>query len=285
MKFIEQSFDIDGIQIFTQRSGVGPPLLLLHGYPQNHLAWGAAARRLAQDFTVVIADLRGYGKSSKPPGDPDHQTYSKRAMARDQVEMMRRLSFERFFIAGHDRGGRVGHRMALDYPEVVLKLAVLDIVPTLTMAEKMTYSLALSYYHWFFLSQPDGLPECLIGGDPEYYLRHRAIGALSEYETFSEYVRYFRDPAMIHATCEDYRAALSIDLEHHRADRLVGKKIQAPLLVLWGARGVIAAHFDVLETWRQEADDLQGGPLDCGHYMPEDLPETIADSLRRFFSS
>ena len=173
MKFIEQSFDIDGIEIFTQRSGVGPPLLLLHGYPQNHLAWGAAARRLAQDFTVVIADLRGYGKSSKPPGDPDHQTYSKRAMARDQVDMMRRLSFEQFFIAGHDRGGRVGHRMALDYPEVVLKLAVLDIVPTLTMAEKMTCSLALSYYHWFFLSQPDGLPERLIGGDPEYYLRHR----------------------------------------------------------------------------------------------------------------
>ena len=176
--------------------------------PQNHLAWHATARSLIQEFSVVISDLRGYGKSSKPVGDPEHQTYSKRAMALDQIEVMRCLSFDRFFIAGHDRGGRVGYRMALDYPNVVSKLAVLDIVPTLTMAERMTYSLALSYYHWLFLSQPDGLPERLIGGDPEYYLRHRAIGSLSEYETFSEYLRYFRDPAMIHATCEDYRAGV-----------------------------------------------------------------------------
>ena len=240
-----------GLKIFTQRAGSGPPLLLLHGYPQNHLAWHSTAGLLTGDFTVVISDLRGYGKSSKPAGDPEHRTYAKRALARDQVEMMKRLSFERFFIAGHDRGGRVGHRMALDYPQTVLKLAVLDIVPTLTMAQEMTCSLALAYYHWLFLSQPDGLPERLIGGDPEYYLRHRAIGSLSDYETFSDYLRYFRDPAMIHATCEDYRAALSIDLDHHRADRRVGRKIEVPLLVLWGSRGVIAKHFDVLDAWRE----------------------------------
>jgi haloacetate dehalogenase len=246
--------------------------------------WHRVAPRLAGRFTVVAADLRGYGKSSKPEGGPDHAGYSKRAMAQDQVELMRHLGFDAFFVAGHDRGGRVGHRMALDHPGRVRKLAVLDIVPTRTMFAQVNQYLATVYWHWYFLIQPFDLPERMIGADPEFFLRNffsrLGSGALAP-EAVAEYVRAFRDPAVIHASCEDYRAAASIDLEHDSADS--SSKVTCPLLALWGAKGRIAQMFDVLAAWRERATDVSGRALDCGHYLPEEAPDETLRELLRFF--
>ena len=273
-----------GAVIHAVRRGEGPPLLLLHGYPQTLAMWHRVAPRLAGTFTVVAADLRGYGKSSKPEGGPDHAGYSKRAMARDQVELMRHLGFDAFFVAGHDRGGRVGHRMALDHPGRVRKLAVLDIVPTRTMFAQVNQYLATVYWHWYFLIQPFDLPERMIGADPEFFLRNffsrLGSGALAP-EAVAEYVRAFRDPAVIHASCEDYRAAASIDLEHDSADS--SSKVTCPLLALWGAKGRIAQMFDVLAAWRERATDVSGRGLDCGHYLPEEAPDETLRELLRFF--
>jgi len=268
------------------RAGNGPPLLLLHGYPQTLAMWHLVAPRLAEHFTVVAADLRGYGASSKPEGGPDHAGYSKRAMAQDQVEMMQRLGFEQFFLAGHDRGGRVGHRMALDHPKRVKKLAVLDIVPTRTMFAQVNQYLATVYYHWFFLIQPFDLPERMIGADPEFFVRtffSRLGSAALAPDAIAEYVRAFRDPAVIHASCEDYRAAASIDLEHDAADPTA--KVTCPLLVLWGAKGRIGQMFDVLATWREHATDVRGRALQCGHYVPEEASEQTLQELLAFFRS
>jgi haloacetate dehalogenase len=248
--------------------------------------WHLVAPRLAEQFTVVAADLRGYGDSSKPPGDPGHARYSKRAMAQDQVELMQRLGYESFFVAGHDRGGRVAHRMALDHPQRVRKVAVLDIVPTRKMFASVDQYLATVYFHWFFLIQPHPFPERLLGGDPEYFIRSRFAGLSSggrplAEEAIAEYVRCFRDPASIHGTCEDYRAAASIDLAHDEAD--IDRRVECPLLALWGARGRIAHAFDVLATWRDRATDVRGRALPCGHYLPEEAPDDTLAELREFF--
>jgi haloacetate dehalogenase len=267
--------------------GSGPPLLLLHGYPQTHVMWRVVAPSLAERFTVVAPDLRGYGDSDKPPGQPDHSNYSKRAMARDQVEVMAALGFERFAVAGHDRGGRVAHRMALDHPERVARLTVLDIAPTRAMYARTSREFAKAYYHWFFLIQPAPFPETLIGANPEAYLRKHMGGRYAglapfEPDGWPEYLRCFSDPAAIHASCEDYRAAESIDLVHDDAD-FGRRKIACPLLVLWGSHGVIERCFDPLADWREYAVDVSGKSLDCGHYLPEERPAETARELAHFF--
>jgi haloacetate dehalogenase len=284
--FASQVVEVDGSAVALSAGGAGPPLLLLHGYPQTRACWHKVAPALAERFTVVAADLRGYGDSAKPPGDPAHERYSKRAMARDLVGAMRALGHERFAVAGHDRGGRVAHRMALDHPDVVTRAAVLDIVPTRTLFARTDQAFATAYYHWFFLIQPDGLPETMIGRDPEWFLREtlrRWSGTaepLAE-EAIAEYVRAFRDPAAIHASCEDYRAAASIDLEHDAADG--GARVGCPLLVLWGEQGRMHRLYDVLATWRELADDVRGRPVPGGHFVPEEAPgETIAELLAFF---
>ena len=267
--------------------GSGPAVLLLHGYPQTHVCWHLVAPRLAERFTVVCPDLRGYGDSDKPLSDPSHYAYSKRAMARDQVEVMQALGYDDFAVVGHDRGGRVGHRMALDFPNRVSGLALLDIVPTATALASIDSRLAMADYHWFLLAQPDELPERLIGAGPDFYLRWMldhwcgTAGALAA-EAVAEYGRCF-DSSMIHATCEDYRAAATIDLEHDDADG--DRKIACPLLLLWSATGT-GAFFDVLETWREKVSaDLRGRPMDCGHFLAEELPDQISDELVTFLQT
>ena len=281
--FEETRIATSGAEIALRRAGQGPPLLLLHGYPQTQVMWHRIAPALAERFTVVLTDLRGYGDSAKPPGGEHHEAYSKRAMARDQVEVMAAFGFDRFAVVGHDRGARVAHRMALDHAKRITKLAVLDIAPTLTMYERTDMAFARAYYHWFFLIQPFDLPERLIGADPDYYLEKK-LGKWSSNDgcfdeaALAEYKRCFRDPATIHATCEDYRAAASIDLDHDRAD--LDRKIACPVLALWGAEGVIERSYDVLEVWRERAGEVTGKALPCGHFLAEEAPEeTLAELL------
>jgi haloacetate dehalogenase len=274
------------VEINAVRGGSGPPVLLLHGYPQTHTMWHLVAPRLVEDFTVVAADLRGYGDSSKPFGSEDHATYSKRAMAADGVQVMQSLGFESFAAVGHDRGGRVGHRMALDHPDRVTRLAVLDIVPTRHVYATVGKDLATAYYHWFFFIQPYDLPETLIGADPGYYLRKKLGGWGTSLDTFApealaEYERCF-DEATIHASCEDYRAAASIDLVHDAADRDEARKLTCPLLTLWGGLGVMERLYDVQEVWRGYANDVRGKPIDAGHFLAEEKPEETARELVRF---
>jgi haloacetate dehalogenase len=267
--------------------GGGPPLLMLHGYPQTHAMWHKVAPALAHRFTVVCADLRGYGDSSKPASDATHAAYSKRAMAADMVELMRDLGHARFFLAGHDRGARVAHRLCLDHPQAVLRAAVLDISPTRTMFAKTDQAFATAYYHWFFLIQPFDYPERMIGANPEYYLR-RKFGSWGtgtahfDPRAMAEYERCFRDPATIHATCEDYRAAASIDLTHDAED--ADRRVECPLLVLWGDKGVVHRLFDPLADWRAVAGDVSGRALPCGHYLAEEQPDATREELERFFS-
>jgi haloacetate dehalogenase len=264
-----------------------PALLLLHGYPQTHAIWHKIAPRLAERFNVVASDLRGYGDSGKPASMADHSTYSKREMARDQVELMRSLGHERFFLCGHDRGGRVSHRLAVDHPASVMKLAVLDIAPTLAMYENTTEAFARAYWHWFFLILPAPRPEQMIGRALDSVLPGKmgsGSAGLTPFtpEAWAEYVRCFT-PGMVHASCEDYRAAASIDLEHDRADREAGIRVQAQLLVLWGANGVIEKCFNALDEWRKVARDVRGRSLPAGHYLPEEVPELVATELETFF--
>ncbi|HZR69499.1 MAG TPA: alpha/beta hydrolase [Burkholderiales bacterium] len=272
-------------EINLRIGGQGPGLLLLHGYPQTHAIWHRVAPELAKTFTVVATDLRGYGDSAKPHGTPDHATYSKRAMAQDQVEVMRALGFEQFLVVGHDRGARVAHRMALDHAKAVRKLVVLDIVPTRTMYSRVSRDFAKSYYHWFFLLRPEPIPETMIGADPKFYLeqhmgtRFAGLAAFAP-EAMAEYVRCFSDPATIHASCEDYRAAESIDLEHDEAD--IARKIECPLLALWGEKGTVHRCFKPLEDWRERAADVRGRPLPCGHYIPEEAPGDLLAELVKF---
>jgi haloacetate dehalogenase len=273
--------------IRVRHGGSGTPLLLLHGNPQTHVMWHKIAPRLARDFSVVAPDLRGYGDSSKPPTTPDHAPYSKRTMARDQIAVMRQLGYERFFVAGHDRGGRCAYRLALDYPERVLKLAVLDIVPTGEAFRRADMAFGLGFWHWFFLAQPYDLPERLIGADPDYFFlraRHPASEPFFAPEAQEDYVRCFRNPETIHAICEDYRAAATADFVDDEADR--GKRrIACPVLALWSRRGDLEAWYDVLAIWRGWADDVRGRALDCGHYLAEEAPDETYSELRAFFAA
>ena len=283
--FTAEDIDTGDLRIHAVHAGSGPPLLLLHGYPQSHVMWHLVAPALTEQFHVVCADLRGYGDSGKPRGDRDHANYAKRAMAADMVRLMEVLGHERFFVAGHDRGARVTHRMALDHPQRVERACVMDIAPTRHMFGSTDKVFATRYYHWFFLIQPDGLPERLIGNDPAYFLteklrRWAAPGAQFDPAAVAEYVRCFSDPATIHASCEDYRAAASIDLQHDDAD--LSRRIECPLLVLWGARGFIEQNYDVLATWRERAVDVRGYPLDCGHFLPEEQPAAVIAALQEF---
>ena len=285
--FTSRRIATSGTEINLIVGGSGPPLLLLHGYPQTHAMWHRIAPRLAQHFTVVCADLRGYGDSGKPVSEPDHCTYSKRAMAQDQVDVMHALGFERFALAAHDRGARVAHRMARDHPGRVERLAVLDISPTAIMYAKTDKAFATAYYHWFFLIQPYDLPERMIGADPGYYLRKTVGGwgtaglAVFDPVALAEYERCFRDPATIHATCEDYRAAATIDLAHDAAD--TGRKIDCPLLVLWGEKGVVHRFFDPVADWNSVASDVRGKALPSGHYLAEEAPDATSAELLTFF--
>ena len=289
--FALERIDADGIAMRARhRLAAGkPPLLLLHGNPQTHFMWHMVAPRLAEQFSVVATDLTGYGESGKPATTPDHAPYSKRAMARDQIAVMRRLGFDRFFVAGHDRGARVAYRMALDHPERVAKLAVLDIVPTWDAYNRADMAFGMSYFHWFFLSQPFDLPERLIGADPDFYWhRHtsrepKGPGFFAA-EALADYLRCFRDPATVHAICEDYRAAAGIDMAHDEADRRAGHRIVPPVLALWGAKGRVEAWYDVLAIWREWAREAHGRALDCGHYLPEERPDEVAAELESFFT-
>jgi haloacetate dehalogenase len=281
--FSSASIAVDGAEIFVRWGGSGPPVLLLHGYPQTHAIWHQVAPALSRDFTVVVADLRGYGDSSKPSGDG---AYAKRVMARDQVQVMSALGFDTFCLAGHDRGARVTHRMVLDHPDRVLKAAVLDIVPTEIVYDTVNKQVATDYFHWYFLIQPNGLPERLIAGNPEFFLRcvlSAWAGDESAFDQrpFAEYKRCMSNPETIRAMCEDFRASASVDLIHDREDD--GRTIETPFLVLWGARGPMARSYDVLETWTGKAKNLRGKGLDCGHFLPEEAPAAAVEALRSFF--
>jgi haloacetate dehalogenase len=278
--------DTGEVTIRVRHGGSGPPLLLLHGHPQTHVMWHKVAPRLAQHFTVVAADLRGYGDSSKPPTTPDHAPYSKRVMAADQVKVMQKLGFEQFFVAGHDRGARCAYRMALDHPERVQRLALLDILPTAEHFRRADMKFGLSWWHWFFLAQPYDFPERLIGADPDYFYwrRHGAeVPAYHTPEAFADYRRCWNNPATIHAFCEDYRAGATIDYALDEAD--CGKqRIQCPVLVLWSAPDNAEMGYDVLGVWREWADEVRGRGLDCGHYLAEERPDEIYAELHAFFT-
>lgn len=280
--------DADGVRIRAAVGGSGPPLLLLHGHPQTHLTWHKVAPELAKRFTVVATDLRGYGDSQKLPGDAQHLNYSKRAMAADQVAVMTALGFDRFDVVAHDRGARVAHRMALDHPERVGRLVLIDIAPTATMYAETSREFATRYFWWFFLIQPFDLPERLIAADPDYFLDRHLAGQIKiegslDPRVTDEYRRCYRDPATRHAICEDYRAAAGIDLDHDAAD--AGRLIEAPLLLLWGEYGTVGALFDVLGSWRSKARDATGRALPCGHSPQEEVPDQLLAALDGFFAA
>ncbi|MBD8541976.1 alpha/beta hydrolase [Oxalobacteraceae sp. CFBP 8761] len=267
--------------------GSGPPLLLLHGHPQTHAIWHRVAPRLAEHFTVVACDLRGYGDSSRPQGAPDHANYSKRAMAADMVAVMQSLGFATFRVLAHDRGARVAHRMAQDHPQAVERMALLDIAPTLAMYEQTSDTFARAYWHWFFLIQPAPLPERLIEADPAAYVRDvmgkRSAGlAPFDPRALAEYQRCLALPGAAHGICEDYRAAATIDLEHDRVDRDAGRRLALPLMVLWGEQGVVGRCFDPLAEWQRVAADVQGGALPCGHYIAEEAPDMLLERVLPF---
>jgi len=287
-QFPLRAAQVNGVDIAYRCAGAGAPVLLLHGFPQTNYMWHKVAPVLARKFTVIAADLRGYGDSAKPPSDEQHAAYSKRAMAADMVALMRRLGHARFCVAGHDRGGRVAHRMARDYASAVRRVAVIDIAPTASMYRQTDMRFARAYYHWFFLIQPAPLPERLIAADPEFYLRAkcgawgRTTDAFTD-DAFADYLRCFRQPDAIHAMCEDYRAAAGIDLQHDAAD--AGAKLNMPLLALWGASGFVGGAYDVLKEWRAVADDVRGHAVPGGHYCAEESPAETWAALLEFFGA
>jgi haloacetate dehalogenase len=282
---------VDGTAVQARVGGHarGPVLVLLHGFPQTHVMWHRVATALARDYRVVLPDLRGYGDSALLPGTPDHAQASKRAMAADIVGLLGQLGHDRFFLCGHDRGARVAHRLALDHPQAVQRLCLIDIAPTLDMYAATNFDFARAYYHWFHLVQPAPLPERMIGGDPLGYL-HAKLGGWGgrglgfiEPRALAEYERCFVRPEAIHAACEDYRASAGIDLAHDRASRSAGQRIACDTLVLWGERGVVHRLFDPLALWRAQcAAQVSGQPLPAGHFIPEELPEATANALAAF---
>ncbi len=277
-----------GGTVRVRHGGFGPPLLLLHGNPQSHVMWRHVAPLLAQRFHVVCADLRGYGDSLKPAATRDHAPYAKRRMAQDMADVMTALGHERFRLVGHDRGARVAHRLAVDYPARVERLAVLDIVPTIEHFERADMGFALGYYHWFWLAQPHPFPENLIDAAPETWLRaHTGRGADAETrfgpEAWAEYLRHAVSPANIRGMCEDYRAAATIDLEHDRASRAAGQRVACDTLVLWGAEGRIGTWYEPLGVWAPYvAGRVSGGPIPSGHYLAEEAPEETLAALDAF---
>lgn len=288
--FEQRRMAVNAVEINYAIAGEGPPLLLLHGHPQSLIVWRKVAPAFVEaGYQVIAADLRGYGDSAKPVGGAGHVNYSKREMAKDQVALMHALGHRRFSVIGHDRGGRVAHRMALDHADSIARLAVVDIAPTATMYARTDMEFARRYFWWFFFIQPAPFPETLIGNDAEFFLRRQIrvqladpdAGHVSE-EVFQEYLRCYRQPEMISAVCEDYRAAATIDLEHDAADS--ERRITAPLLALWGAKGTVGALYDVLETWREKAVDVQGRALPCAHSLMEEEPEAFRDAVLDFLN-
>ncbi|MBL8330044.1 MAG: alpha/beta hydrolase [Rubrivivax sp.] len=292
--FSDQRMAVGALQLRVRHGGSAgaPPLLLLHGFPQTGAMWRRVALRLAPHFQLVIPDLRGYGESDKPADEPGHAQQSKRAMAADLHALMQTLGHTRYAVAGHDRGGRVAHRLAMDQPQAVQRLALLDIAPTLDMYAATDMAFARAYYHWFFLIQPAPHPERMINQDPDAYLRWKIGGwgsggaSFFEPEALDEYLRCWRNPATVHAACEDYRASAALDLEHDQADRDAGRQLACELLVLWGERGVVHAQFDPLALWQARcARPVRGESLPCGHYLAEEQPERTAQRLRDFLAS
>ena len=279
----------NGVRIAAVAGGRGAPLLLLHGHPQTRAIWHRVAPALAEHFTVIAADLRGYGDSSKPVGDADHANYSKRTLAADQIALMRHFGFARFDVLAHDRGARVAHRLALDHADAVRRLVLLDIAPTLAMYAQTTEEFARAYWHWFFLIQPAPLPERLIEADPAAYIRDvmgRRSAGLAPFDprALAEYTRCIALPGAAHGLCEDYRASAGIDLVHDRADREAGHLLSMPLLALWGAQGVVHRCFKPLDEWRRAARDVRGEALPCGHYIAEEAPELLLDKVLPFLT-
>lgn len=278
---------VNGVDIAYRIGGSGPGLLLLHGHPQTHVIWRKVAPVLAERFTVVAADLRGYGDSGKPPADPQHLTYAKRTLAQDNIELMQTLGFDTFDLLAHDRGARVAHRLAMDHPAAVRRMILLDIAPTLAMYSQTDEAFARAYWHWFFLIRPAPLPETLIDADPDLYLRSvmgtRSAGLAPFMDgAFEEYLRCLKLPGTARGICEDYRASATIDLEHDRADRAANRMLTMPTLALWGADGIVGKCFDPLAEWKKVATDVQGRALPGGHYLPEEVPEALLDEVTAF---
>lgn len=284
--FEHARIDGAGARIGVSFAGDGFPLLLLHGHPQTRLTWHRIAPKLLEaGYRLVLADLRGYGDSEKPASAPDHAPYSKRAMAADQVAVMRALGHERFGVIGHDRGARVAHRMALDFPSSVASLSLIDIAPTATMYARTDMDFAMRYFWWFFLPQPAPLPERMIGANPAFFLEKHIRGQMKRQDAYDaslvrEYLRCYARPETIHAICEDYRAAATIDLRHDAESDAAGDKVTAPLQAIWGSRGTVGQLYDVLESWREKALSVEGRAFDCGHTLQEELPaETAAEII------
>ncbi|TWT06584.1 alpha/beta hydrolase [Planococcus sp. CPCC 101016] len=282
-EFKSTVIDTGEAEIFLRYGGQGPPLLLLHGHPQTHMMWHELAPRLAKDYTIVMPDLRGYGDSSKPESSADHSTYSKRAMARDQMAVMKQLGFHRFAVVGHDRGARCAYRLALDFPEAVEKLTVMDIIPTGETFRRADKDFAMGYWHWFFLAQPFDFPERVIGASPDNFY-FQGTRHLFHPEALTEYWRGIHNPGTIHAMCEDYRAGATIDSELDEADRGT-KKVACPVLVLWGEKGALPNWYNVLDVWRDWAENVRGRGIDCGHYLAEEAPDETYEQLKAFLSA
>ena len=287
-KFELNKIKVDQISINYRKGGSGEPILLLHGYPQTHLMWRKIAPLLSENYTIVCSDLRGYGDSDKPDSDETHSTYSKKSMAADQFNLMKKLGYNKFSVIGHDRGARVAHRMGLDYPNNINKIALLDIVPTTHVFENTDKELATKYYHWFFLIQKYPFPETLIGNNPEYYIKSKLQSWSGKKEFISEeivkeYLRCFSDPKCIHATCEDYRAGASIDLKDHKKDR--NQILTCPLLVLWGSHSPVAQLYNPISVWKEWAQNVEGKAINSGHYIPEENPKECYDILTKFLEN
>ncbi len=287
--FVEEQIAVEGTELFVRRAGPeqAPPIVLLHGYPQTSAMWHLMAPILANLYQVICPDLRGYGRSGKPESDATHSPYSKRTMARDIAQLMQSLGHDQFYVAAHDRGARVAHRLGLDFPDRVRAMSLLDIAPTREMYQGTNTAFATAYWHWFFLIQPYPIPEEIIGANPEAYWKLKCMnqakgGNPFSEEALSEYLESFKHPDAIHASCEDYRAAASIDIEHDNED--AGRKLSMPVQILWAKRGVIEACFDAIELWKCRADSVEGESLDATHYMAEEIPEEIASRMSGFFT-